>query len=270
MTFFNRKEEVIEIELTPHGKYLLSLGEWEPVYYAFFDDDITYDSNYISYKEDQNNAEKRIQEAVRPRNQVVFRDVADESRSSLQYDKRHLQCSFEREHALSSELGIAGYYSNKSPAWDVDFLKGHLTGSTLHYTGSGPIYNIPQVNVKDPTYKKIIGTLATGLGPEPLFDEDLREIINFREDFLEIREDFILLEINENNSSFQKENFEIELFEVVKETDRAGNNFENLKPLKFSGPRNGNGTEYVDYYFNVRKSVLNNISAENTLSHEFC
>ena len=46
MTFFNKKEEVIDIQLTQYGKYLLSIGKLEPVYYAFFDDNILYDSNY--------------------------------------------------------------------------------------------------------------------------------------------------------------------------------------------------------------------------------
>ena len=42
MGFFNRKEEVIDLQLTPHGKYLLSKGKLKPAYYAFFDDDIFF------------------------------------------------------------------------------------------------------------------------------------------------------------------------------------------------------------------------------------
>ena len=34
MLFMDKKEEVIDIELTPHGK-LLSMGKMKPVYYAF-------------------------------------------------------------------------------------------------------------------------------------------------------------------------------------------------------------------------------------------
>ena len=40
MSFFNKKEDVIEIQLTQHGKYLLSKGRFKPAYYAFYDDDI--------------------------------------------------------------------------------------------------------------------------------------------------------------------------------------------------------------------------------------
>ena len=42
MSFFNKKEDVIEIQLTQYGKYLLSKGKFKPSYYAFFDDDIVF------------------------------------------------------------------------------------------------------------------------------------------------------------------------------------------------------------------------------------
>ena len=40
MTFFNKKEEVFQIELTPYGRYLLSIGKLMPHHYKFFDDDV--------------------------------------------------------------------------------------------------------------------------------------------------------------------------------------------------------------------------------------
>ena len=43
MGFFDKKEDVMEIELTPHGRYLLSQGKLMPAFYAFLDDDILYD-----------------------------------------------------------------------------------------------------------------------------------------------------------------------------------------------------------------------------------
>ncbi len=46
MTFFNKKEDVLKIELTPYGRSLLSNGKLMPKYYAFFDDDIIYDANF--------------------------------------------------------------------------------------------------------------------------------------------------------------------------------------------------------------------------------
>jgi len=45
MTFFNPKEDVLDIKLTQYGKWRLSQGELSPSYYLFFDDDILYDAN---------------------------------------------------------------------------------------------------------------------------------------------------------------------------------------------------------------------------------
>ena len=45
MSFFNKKEEVMDIQLTRFGRKLLSAGLFRPVYYQFFDDDILYDSD---------------------------------------------------------------------------------------------------------------------------------------------------------------------------------------------------------------------------------
>ena len=62
--FFDKKEEVLDIQLTQHGKYLLSRGEFSPKFYAFFDDDIIYDTEYAGFIETQNDGEKRIDAPV--------------------------------------------------------------------------------------------------------------------------------------------------------------------------------------------------------------
>ena len=60
MTFFNKKEEVLDVKLTPHGRYLLSIGKLNPSYYCFVDDDILYDSQAGGFTENQNDGNKRI------------------------------------------------------------------------------------------------------------------------------------------------------------------------------------------------------------------
>mgnify|MGYP001239804759 FL=1 len=65
MAFINKKEEVIQIQLTQYGKNLLSRGKFKPMYYSFYDDEIIYDSAYAGFLEDQNEAEARIKEAPR-------------------------------------------------------------------------------------------------------------------------------------------------------------------------------------------------------------
>jgi hypothetical protein len=62
MLFLDKKEEVLDIELTPFGKYKLSIGEFKPVHYAFFDGDVLYDPECAELTGSQNSVEPRIQE----------------------------------------------------------------------------------------------------------------------------------------------------------------------------------------------------------------
>ena len=62
MRFLDQKEEVLDIQLTQFGKYKLSVGEFNPTYYAFFDGDILYDPDCAELSGSQNSIEPRIQE----------------------------------------------------------------------------------------------------------------------------------------------------------------------------------------------------------------
>ena len=46
MEFFNPKEDVLHVEMTRYGKYLLSKGKFRPSHYLFFDEGVVYDANY--------------------------------------------------------------------------------------------------------------------------------------------------------------------------------------------------------------------------------
>ena len=66
MEFFNKKEEVLNVELTEYGEYLLAIGKLNPTYYAFFDDDIIYDSSYAGFTDEEQNAiQDRIEQTPR-------------------------------------------------------------------------------------------------------------------------------------------------------------------------------------------------------------
>ena len=60
MTFFNKKEDVIKIELTPHGRKMLSEGKLKPSYYTFLDDDILYDIARGGGSENNSQTKNRI------------------------------------------------------------------------------------------------------------------------------------------------------------------------------------------------------------------
>ena len=60
MSFFDSNQEVLDIQLTSYGKYLLSKGEFSPVYYSFFDDDVIYDQSYVGLAHSSKDSEVRI------------------------------------------------------------------------------------------------------------------------------------------------------------------------------------------------------------------
>ena len=48
MTFFNKKEEVLEVILTRVGREKLATGQFVPTHYEFLDEDIIYDIKYVT------------------------------------------------------------------------------------------------------------------------------------------------------------------------------------------------------------------------------
>ena len=87
MEFFNKKQDVLDIQLTGYGKQLLSKGIFKPAYYAFSDDGIMYDVKWVSGSaggtapeydyEEQSEREPRIQEDT-PRFKTQYRTVGAE------------------------------------------------------------------------------------------------------------------------------------------------------------------------------------------------
>ena len=77
--FLNKKERVIDLKLTNYGHYLFSIGSFKPAYYAFFDDNIIYDSAYMGISESQNYTIKRIREDTQYiESLVLFADAEKE------------------------------------------------------------------------------------------------------------------------------------------------------------------------------------------------
>ena len=172
MSFFNKKDEVLEIVLTSYGKYKLSRGQWCPKYYAFFDEDITYDSRYMSIEESSGSAEARIQELT-PALKLQT------SKSDLEKKLKDIQSVASRR----SELGGTGYeqwnktgYGNfvlntdarlspyilplgnstlrttaqtYAPAWHITALKNEFSASAGAMSASyEPITQIPQLGTE--------------------------------------------------------------------------------------------------------------------------
>ena len=92
MKFLNKKEQVLDMELTEYGKRLLSKGRFKPTYYAFFDDGILYDSQYAGVIESQNDAEPRIiKDTPQLETQAIFNGIESHIKRQNQRKKASLK-----------------------------------------------------------------------------------------------------------------------------------------------------------------------------------
>lgn len=174
--FFDQTEDVLKIQLTKYGRGLLGLGIFSPEYYLFYDDTIIYDLGYASSSENQNNSQNRI------------------LNQSLTLDCPSLLDEYELV-----PLGTSRNDSDYAPSWDLKILKGsinYVQASSSYYknvfTSSAISYGL---EVKEPT------SIKSNNSVYELFDGNN----------LYVSDDYLLIELDENNMKDEHENFEIEL-----------------------------------------------------------
>jgi len=210
MSFFNNKEEVISIELTQYGKLLLSKGAFEPAYYSFFDDEIIYDALYANVSESQNDIETRILEESIYKKPIYNKG----SETNLQNIFLKNVEGYEQQNSVTTVDSVNNY----APAWEINVLDGTTISSSSPtksiYTSSGSLktINIPQINLENVSINVNISN-------------NNKSNISFN-----VINKNILLQFDELNTISEKENFEVELYEVG-ENDDIGN--ETLIPLYF-------------------------------------
>jgi len=265
MKFLNKKEQVFDIQLTPYGKQKLSMGELNPTYYAFFDDNIAYDRRYFSgsIAESQNDIHKRIkQETSFLGTQTIFNQVLSgtvvsggtfEEVTLQQVDNLYTTDAFIGDAMLQSED------QNVAPAWKVIAMEGEIESSSTNFIGtldkdtinrSKMESNITQVNLVVNYELK-----AEEAAPEFSF-EDIREtedVSNLFADrtIVRLHRNNPLVYVEELNTELLIDNFDIEVFEVP--DDGSGD----LTRLYFKNkiPQVVNGmlvhTEPVENYQNI-------------------
>lgn len=246
MKFFNKKEDVLDIQLTQHGKHLLSTGDLEPVYYAFLDDDILYDSEYGGvHDEPQNEVQPRIEENTPSlRTQYVFsgREAAVKENNkrilsgAAKFGDAALQQTPDKHYATSAPLGKSDYGEEHMPAWEVKVLTGEISESVPMKIGAHPNTKIPQLNFKTVVFETSTGVQSTGsvlddfrqsLGADSGLENEPNStewhpLLEFDDgSYLAMEGGEILLEVNERNTPFTNENYEIEVF-MIEMTDQQG------------------------------------------------
>jgi hypothetical protein len=199
MEFFNRKEEVIDIELTSHGKQLLSRGKFKPAYYAFYDDDITYDSQYGAGQENQKDTHDRIVSTPRVKPNTVYQGVDKEFTQysifynsilsafndisglisvpiaqlinygyymdalSSQVDEREMAYVPEKkkDYVLPLPMGTSDLGNQKAPAWQINFMRSELKNSESTYVDGNRAVGFLKFDTKIGTATNLGGTSFT-------------------------------------------------------------------------------------------------------------
>lgn len=241
MSFFDKKSEVISVELTQYGKYLLSKGKFKPVYYQFFDNDVIYDNEYGGIVEDRNNAQERIKnETPYLKPQFIFTGVETKLKEQIELKKKLKEISKKRlnlKETVSLQQTPEKIYfgitplgtSNLDDTYPSLNIRTHTTKISSSYTykeNDTHVMQIPQISLNTTFYK----TRIVYESEEPVPDEFIAQSLPFNiedgptertfklfndETYISVTPESIILELNEINSKDIGDNFEIELFEIT-------------------------------------------------------
>jgi len=260
MTFFNKKEDVIKIELTPHGRKMLSQGKLKPSYYTFLDDDILYDVSKGGGSENNSQTKDRVlSETPYMKPQTNYKGV-DSSKSDD-------DSKVEQVRYLLQRIGGNNPAEKRASGWNVTCLLNEITSSTNVLTSSTEqTQPIPQLEF-DLEYTMSAGDSANlevsngGL----IFNRDLPTLIKDDGTFVNIEEEQILLNIFERNGFFHKDSYEIEVYLYEQDEiniDRKLKFFEQEQQLKnnmlIQSDENSEiefledlTTDFVEYYLDI-------------------
>jgi len=222
--FFDKKEDVLEIVLTPHGRRLLSQGKLMPAYYSFLDDDIIYDVAAAGDTESNYQVKDRIlleTPILKPQTNLVDLQAKlkdqnpDLSSDSTKYDLYTIGTSNTREEF--------------APSWEVKFIKNEISSSATYQSSSLGTKNVPQLDAVI-EYKISVGNVSNDQrtrGQQTSAELPLSKIYGDGS-YVQVEEEQILASILEKNGFLHSESLELEVF-MFDDTEA-----ENLIPLKFA------------------------------------
>jgi len=194
--FFNQKEEVIKIELTPYGRQRFSDGTFSPAYYAFYDSSILYDGDHGNLTETQNQIVTRISTQT-PRTRPMTH-YKSEGGSIVSLGSTNTSAEYIQDEVWNSKyqrpLGSSDPNSIYAPAWKVNLLSDSDIG-----LNDGVEYNL------DNLIPQMSATLLIDYEAEviPETNEELFQLISSQK---------LLLDTEEINTVFKSNgNFDIEV-----------------------------------------------------------
>ena len=145
-----------------------------------------------------------------------------------------MQSSPEKLYSLTAPLGSADLSFNKAPRLKLQLYTGTISGSLNVTTGSFQQLQIPQIDMQI-QYKTQVRSLIDDATPEQLSNgvvdpnmqaEGLNLGVFADGTFIEVTPANILLTLEEENTIFDRENFEIEVFKIENEIDRVTKNLQ--------------------------------------------
>lgn len=260
-TFFNQKEEVINIQLTPYGKQQFAQGKFSPEYYAFFDTNILYDGQHANISETQNNIKTRIQEET-PRLKPLTRFTSSLG-SVISVESADLPNQIFQANEANANynrfLGTSSPWSDFNPSWDISVMPGSSTefndGVTYQFNNT-----IPLMSASSETVYHRSGSAETPLQNLPIVD---------------YTSESLSLDVQELNTIFKLNgNFDIEVFEqrpdqtlrrlyfIDQEIEGADNLMRQISPRQLAITLEGSENEissafpvlddtFVEFYLNI-------------------
>ena len=267
--FLNKKEQVIEFELTNHGKHLFSQGKLDPKFYSFYDDDILYDSNYQTgtidgavtspvFSEAQNAIVDRIKDTHRIGLTTDFvgfltnNQIGEVSIGTLSNEFNQSEQGSQGNGPLTSDgvrqnrgnpiymekfqkpIGSNDPFKDFAPAWSVRSISGSKQFSENYNYSIG---GIPKLTASL--------DLQYGERTEQAFDPEQGVNVD-RPAYQLVRNERLLLDIEELNSVFKEQgNFDIEVYKITSGGDEK---IQKLNFINDMSPAAGDLRIQTDFY----------------------
>lgn len=272
MSFFNSKEEVLDIELTQYGKTLLSRGLLKPVYYSFHDDDVLYDIECVGLTENTNFAEVRIQEETPVHKPFYsFKQAKpflsnDINQQNFMAQKANLAVnSINLQSNILSNSTISNLYV---PSWEIYNLSSNFLSSSLTFTTKNVVSaSIPQfdVTINTDIYITNQEQIDENISLQNLFSLAEENVLLENEQIYILLNNPLLIKIVENNIDTEADMLEVEMFKIVENADgeetytqlkisKEIDNYDSINDLYVRVSRTMEQTtnsEYADYYFDI-------------------
>ena len=242
--FLDKKERVIDFELTPYGKQRLSVGRFKPAYYAFFDDGILYDSKYAGFSEAQNNINERIKDNTQfiegilsfseIENFIPARNYLNVAAADTEIDSADIDISpvtqilktdkFSFESAISDTLFDTNNNQN-APATRLITCQGEIKNIATRDSASYDFtaassdtesreFNIPQIDVTL-YYTKMITDPSSILESTNVTDTINQTQVFSDGKVIKLERNDLVVYAEEVNTELLMENYDIEVFEIL-------------------------------------------------------